>query len=552
MQIIPTNLATLVSNGKIFEAIEAVKNSLNTSERYIGWYCDVVRRNIGTSPSPSDAVLENWMRFICVFSEKIPNHHEEDPVELSDMVLKRMLPALRPDNAFKLLFAFFKQHVHKATAHQLISLSKRSVVEPVFITLVNELEKNAVIFSSATYFTLQMIKNKYINATNSEDDILKLIYNVDIDILIQLRNYFLEVYDLALFTQIQAMIDKHPPHYSAVLSDRLNNKKNLLFNSSSQLISHLNQLMKQIIQACGHISTDETSVAGFILAAIRQDKVDDYIFLPTLLFVDSLNNLKNETSEFVRYLKCIADMPPPVHERFVIASPHWLSGEIKVDTTGEVHIFICDPIRANDNDFIQTLPLMNQIFINKAITLYFASTVRQSATEGCSVFALDDVRHFYTIDRYAANGRTLFEQLDARCQKKQKLDTNTTVSFCKLPAPLLRTTQSVSLFESISDEMTLITNKKGETVEASIKKTFPTYAYVLSGKLTGRNQRLELKREKMFERVDMFILNHLLQDNSEQGYEKLKAMAGEHSLSAFLNRVSLNQDQTSDVKPIFR
>ena len=311
------------------------------------------------------------------------------------------------------------------------------------------------------------------------------------------------------------------PNFSTISSD-INNILSVISNCSPEESQHLEHIMIQLLNGFGMIrNSDENTAATYVFAAVRHFKSAAYEFLPTVL----------DANKFSTYLKSVAELPYPVCERFVLIDPHWRSGEIEITSEGHVNIFIL-----NSTGYLEEHDLMrikfHQIFKDKPVHLFFANEMRQFSDLGCSVFALDDVRHFYTLDKYSVEGKTLFEQLNARITQSETIANHVIRHHCRLPVSLMRTMQSRRVFEDIEPEQDLPINKYKLTADQSIRESF------IESQADGviQNKRLDMKLNKMAIKVSQLIIDCLKQDPIN-GYDTLTSLAEEHTLSAFQLRV---------------
>ncbi|MDP3560669.1 MAG: hypothetical protein Q8R83_00615 [Legionellaceae bacterium] len=287
--------------------------------------------------------------------------------------------------------------------------------------------------------------------------------------------------------------------------------------------------MRQLTSGLGKIDYAQ-SAALFVLGAIRHDK-PDLDFIPTIV----------QSNDFEAYLQIISSMHPPVKERFLLASGHWQSGEIKI--ADEVHLkcFLNDPMLLSEEAVLYYLSMLSKTFPEKSIELYVSNQKRQNGL-GCSIFALTDVRTLYNVNLPGVDDGDLFEQLDRKKEKSTILNDHTRIHECRLPIKFLRSMQTNKVFNLIETEKHCIINKKGETVYGAIRRGF----FMGSNGQKLENKRLELKLQKMAERVDRFIMS-ILGDDPQQNFQKLVQLAQEHTLPAFQDHVRIKNQEISSV-----
>ena len=294
----------------------------------------------------------------------------------------------------------------------------------------------------------------------------------------------------------------------------------------TNVAAQLQQVMVQLKRGVGYITSDHDTAAKFILAAIKADKQDNYNFSPTLL---------NE-SEWVGFLKSVVTLPPPAQEKFIIMGAHWTAGEIEVLDNGKVNIFLSDSLGCNVNglgyffkDLINSIE-SHQALNNHVVDIYYPLNVRQNNSQGCSFYALDDVRHFHTMERYMT-GQTLFSSLENTEKKIIPIATHIQLKICPLPDALLRTTQSRSVLDRLQND---VINKKGKLSKQSTESFFSLNPSTQK----MENQRLNYKAQKMIDRIDHHFLNIIQSDDPQKNLDKFMVMTNEHSFSAFQIRAA--------------
>lgn len=277
-----------------------------------------------------------------------------------------------------------------------------------------------------------------------------------------------------------------------------------------------------------------------------------YDFNPTVLQgpLDSPLSLTSDPSgleEFQDYLKFIKDQAPrPLRERFIITGQHWISGDIEIDSSGKVKVFFLDSMGMEypkTNIHPNTIKLLNKFAeIFPESEMYYSRTRRQGKGPGCSVFALDDLRHLFTVEDYLPPEykHNLFNYLANQVPKieadtqaewddedKTKLknpepysnwllsikvneDTIQKRLHCvPIPLPFMRTTLSSKLYTSYvparsESERKQPVSAKGEVLESNKP---PCYFELADGSHNPINQRLIFALNKFTKQNEVFLTN---------------------------------------------
>jgi len=336
-----------------------------------------------------------------------------------------------------------------------------------------------------------------------------------------LNDFNINAYHAFLGIKQQRFNDLNQPILSDYLNARLD--KTRLMSAADRTMYH--QVMKQLTRGLGRIqatknSIDVDSAALFVLAAIKQDKQSDYAYHPTVV---------NEAN-LVEYLNLVKGMAPPVSEKFLISGTHWNSGAIEIHDD-EVNILLIDPLDEPTPEYIKAC---QEVFGDKKVTIYVnyntGKKQRQFGGVGCSVFALDDVRHLHTSFRDSS----LFAYLASHTKPMGEEHQGGVTHYSELPPSMQRTMQSRDAFDAADADA--VVNKKGETYRESLDKTFVHDP--LRDKLI--NQRLESKLRSSAERVADFICRN--------GCSQAAMLAGEHTLQGFKHRVEQNAPAPIDVE----
>lgn len=347
----------------------------------------------------------------------------------------------------------------------------------------------------------------------------------DIDLINTLRINHIQNHEQSYVKQLDAILFKLNSGLLPEVPDHLSTRYKILMQCSSATASKITQIMTQFTSGFGFIKTSGDDAGGkYFLAAIQYLKKNDYDFHPTLV----------PQNQFKEYLSCVSEIKAPCHERFVLMAQHWLSGEIEIDNQDTVRIFILDSLGARIESKIP-ISALKSIFKNKTIELYYCQQKRQHSNAGCSVFALDDVRHFHTLAKYDSQNRSLFKQLQEQCIDSTFIEGSQgtiRLNRCTLPISLIRTMQSGIVFSLIGSNENAIVNKRGQTLRNSLDQFFvnkqPNKAF--------ENNRLSSKLNNMAEKIGNLV-DEFLKNNAETGYQQLVAFAKQFELTAFQNRV---------------
>ncbi|MHB1947461.1 MAG: YopJ family acetyltransferase [Gammaproteobacteria bacterium] len=297
-------------------------------------------------------------------------------------------------------------------------------------------------------------------------------------------------------------------------------------------------LMRQFINGFGNI---EFNGGLLTLAQTRARKA--YEFNPVIL----------NKSEFKEYLAILRESPHPLRERFVIAGGHWIVGDIKIDEKGHVSVLFLDSL---------SIERISEFFTEKAIiefarlfpdaTIYYVDIKRQYSTLGCSVFALDDVRHLYTVEdghleeKYNLSGlhgyladsaKVLSSKEEYKPIVIQDYDGigKYTVTLCALPLSLMRTMQSRALTNwVITDrseaERKVPVNKKREIMT-------PEYAEQTFFRDAGSAKRINIRLEETLKKIARYNFEFLKNRDSKTVNEETEPF----TLKGFKKRIALKK-----------
>lgn len=265
------------------------------------------------------------------------------------------------------------------------------------------------------------------------------------------------------------------------------------------------ELMNQFYGFGQNESLIQLSGGLLTCAEIHNRKKGRYDFSPTVL----------NRSELEEYLQTLKKARPPLRERFVLTGLHWITGDIQIEADGQINVLIIDSL-GNKKICLETswaMKMIAQCF--PTVKLYWSIEQRQHDEVSCSVYALDDVRHLFTIEKYldkkyATTG--LFGYLkdpanrsDLNEEKgRTKIFTFEAIQ-SYLPLPFLRTMQTRKLFGFIGsrspEEQKTPGEKSGKTVIEAAREDF------VEKEEKNVNQRLSRKLDKMMHNNARFFIH---------------------------------------------
>ncbi|MBV8802828.1 MAG: hypothetical protein JO131_07715 [Gammaproteobacteria bacterium] len=296
--------------------------------------------------------------------------------------------------------------------------------------------------------------------------------------------------------------------------------------------------MQQFTHGFGNIFYDG---ALLTLTEIAHRKKDRYTFNPAILKHDEINRYFQELSQL-----------HPLRERFIIAHMHWNIGEIVVDDKNHAQLLIIDSLGnklAEEKYFLkEIIHHFSKHFQNH--TIYVSKDLRQNSPMGCSIFALDDLRHLYTVETYLPKVYSgLFDYLkktsDVTEEKKITIE-NKTISYfpCQLPLSLERTRQNENLLTIISQrhiENIHPINKRKDLAKDSAIQEFVEVKNK-KGILKRHNKRLENQLLKMAKNNEYFLLHNSI--NMIKEYMQTFTLSGlRKRLSTCSNSINVIPDE---------
>ncbi len=239
--------------------------------------------------------------------------------------------------------------------------------------------------------------------------------------------------------------------------------KNLL--SLSEIKSQFKKELLNEFVIYGHL-TDAGLKLTMAQLASRKDRFNPTVISAKERFSDYLNTLKLG----------LCDSPRPVREVFIVGDPnftlgtHWVAGIIEVDSNNKEKMLLMDSI--GDKLPSYCVRLFAEEFPDGI--LYRNNEQRQYQPKGCSIYAIDDVRHAFTVEKYLK--QNIFDYFDAQKYPLRNftLD-NVPVQerYCHLPLSFQRSMQS-KLEETIAarpeEERESVINRKEMKAEDCRKK----------------------------------------------------------------------------------
>ncbi|MBX3708161.1 MAG: hypothetical protein KIT56_02960 [Gammaproteobacteria bacterium] len=388
---------------------------------------------------------------------------------------------------------------------------------------------------------IQMIKNKnlvglfeYIKNL-SDIDFIKLFNKLDCDdyrfVMPSLFEFLKNSWDLNLAKAIKT-------YFAEDYNEFVNIPRNILdtiigYSEKLQKIKDNDykkmciNLINQFIFGTGNINYHGGMLT---LAAINSTK--NHI-IPTIF------DLTNET---FKYFEIIAKAPRPLRERFVCFKNHWVCGEIEIDGAGKISIVIIDSL--GDHKLIHdpnysgstsaTILFQVKKFFSSA-EIFLIDEKRQNTPQGCSVFALDDVVHLYSVEKYlsAKYSGSLFDFL-----RKNQIGTikrnGMNIHISSLPLYLLRTMASTNLLTILqnSEDKDIPINKKGDTAKSLVNQPIRSNFFEhksYQGQSRLQNNRIEYKLTRIADRNFRFLLGN--------DFDQVIFAMNKHSLVGFKNRI---------------
>jgi ankyrin repeat protein len=223
---------------------------------------------------------------------------------------------------------------------------------------------------------------------------------------------------------------------------------------------------------------------GLLACAAIQKK------LPSNMIVFTTHD---ELIEFIRLLQG-SDLHD-VRYRYVVTDAHWIAGDLRLNRNGHIDHFRLDAL---GGEFELTNDYAN-------MTFYFSKFKRQFNYTDCKAFALDDVKHLLTLERYfpaCYQGENLFTYLSdpAFYLSGMVKENNVKINYIKLPLTFARTTQNMKVIADIMEQVdafgdSTIVNKSGKKFNDSVRSSFEAIEY--KGMPKVHNHRLQNKLAKM-------------------------------------------------------
>lgn len=331
------------------------------------------------------------------------------------------------------------------------------------------------------------------------------------------------------------------------LSAEAQQKLNLLLDLDEDRAFDISETMKPFVNGFGRIEKED----ALLWLAEKRDHKKTYNVDPVVLYeLEPSACIDGAATEFEKLISIIADAPKPITVRFILIDIHYTCGEIYIDASEKGHILFLDPLGAGRQDDgtsktiynVEEMKTFAEYFPDNEI--YVSRAKKQFSDRGCSVFALDDLRHLYTLK--IEGNVPLWEYLAISANKptgekieftltqfdyetEQETEKNFTIHSCDMPLSLLRTMQSRSLLSRVipsrsAEEQHLAVNKKGESAYQS---TYPFFAKK-EGEGPERNTRLDVKLNKMANDLFNFLIKH--------SHAEIEAKKTYFSLNSFAER----------------
>ena len=254
--------------------------------------------------------------------------------------------------------------------------------------------------------------------------------------------------------------------------------------------------------------------ALLVLSKIKERKT--YKFTPVLI------DGGDEWHAFLTFVNEHKDNLKGQQINVLFSGKHWVTGAIFIDALGKTDFLLIDSLGVDESGsiydeyklFNQYITLLESGSDTPGDSAYFSSETMQNDTIGCSIFAIDTLRHLFTIDNYlpsvAADKFPLLEDVKRRLNKRVTLEKGHAI---KLPLQLMRTAQtsrhiidiekkqgldlkgggvSASVLDDTAEPFWKVNHGK-ETIYSSFSRDF------IENAETGKrvNRRLERKFEKM-------------------------------------------------------
>ncbi|HVV68770.1 MAG TPA: tetratricopeptide repeat protein [Gammaproteobacteria bacterium] len=310
------------------------------------------------------------------------------------------------------------------------------------------------------------------------------------------------------------------------ITDNFENFEYLLSKNQREMLKKLFDMRE--IKASGRMLLNEfikygnITDAGIKLTMAQLASRKDH-FNPTVI---------SDKENFSNYLKALKlgmrNTERPIREVFIMGDPHfnsgthWVSGIIEIDAKNNVKLLLIDSV----GDELSSCCVASFAKQFPQGMLYRNIEKRQYQPKGCSIYAMDDARHAFTVEKYLK--QNIFDYLDKQNYpiKRFKLE-----GFiirqrpCHLPLSFYRTAQSLAKAVPFRffDESSSVINKKAMDLGDCRKKDMKE----IDGKL--RNRRIPYVSNK-FLKKNMEFLDRF-------GDEKVASKMQNFSLSAFQQRM---------------
>lgn len=358
---------------------------------------------------------------------------------------------------------------------------------------------NLFIESLLNQFAMYLVKVLFVNGILEFMEELSTEYKVIF--YSKLLPHCINTYNSYLLNKLTSL---NPELTKKVIETELDAKQqiqhNLLLKQEQSRHLKFSQQMAEFTNGFGHVTYE-----GALLTCAQIKKRKPYHFDPIVL----------RTYELKEFFQTLKNKPLPTRAKFIISDKHWVCGDILIERGGKVRALILDSLGAKkeqiSEEMISLLYVITDEFSDTNV--YLARTKRQNAKKGCSIFSIDDVMHFYTLERYLTT-KNLFSYLEEQKDNNRiQYLSNCSVIFCSLPVSLYRTMQSRKFFDLPGIDNGFV-NKKGETARSSVNKTLK----IEGAESIPRNARLDCQLAKIAEYNARY-----LGENSSENVQKESA-----------------------------
>ncbi|MFO1258721.1 MAG: hypothetical protein U1E78_10000 [Gammaproteobacteria bacterium] len=202
----------------------------------------------------------------------------------------------------------------------------------------------------------------------------------------------------------------------------------------------------------------------------------------------------------------------------MISGKHWSCGEVRIDSQGNVSIFILDSFPTY---FKTRLDEIDRTFVDRPVKVYIPDLALQRDTHSCAIYAIDGWRKLEKVGSYLPVGYNgdLFDYF----QQNSLLESSSShmqLLKVQLPLYLMKLMQSKILITRViagrENEKNLVVNGKGETAHDACIKHFTTDS---NGDIF-RNTHVHDKKNKFRARAIEILSNPEVPDEYFRGLIK--------------------------------